>query len=242
MSEDQSTEDRIDDAISRERRRAKRRERFAHARGVMDGICAQLRPGDVVLDCGANRGEVSHPLAETGATIYAFEPDPLAFAALAERLAGFANAHPVQAAVSSEAGRAILHRSTTFGDDPLAATVSSTLASGKRDADASGANDVEVEVMDLRAILAALAEGRIPDGLPAPATPPSRIALLKLDVEGEELTLLPALHEADLLAPVACTLVETHQRKFPDKRRAFLDMRRQIAGLYPQHKVNLDWV
>lgn len=222
-----------------------RREQRAWSQGFLEGVLTQLQPGDVAIDCGANVGEVSGPIAETGATVFAFGPDPLAFAARSERLAPFPNAHPINAAVSDREGGAVLHRSQCFVDDPLGSTVSSTLMDGKRDADAEGANDVEVEVIDLPAAPRDLQAGRVPEVLTRHAGGPleaGRPALLELDVEGEELTLLPALHAADLLKGMGCTLVETHQRKFPEQRRDFLQMRREIADMYPARTVNIDWV
>ena len=228
-----------DPRAKRQTRRLQQRLRRATARGLLDGILSQLRPGDVALDCGANVGEIAEPLARTGATVFAFEPDPLAFDALVRRLAPYPAAHAIHAAVGAAPGRATLRRSARFDGDPLAATTSSTLETGKRDADASGANDVEVDVLPLPALIAALAAGDVPPPLTGR---PGRLALLKLDVEGSELDLLPALHAAGLLDAIACTLVETHQRKFPDRRRDFLAMRREIAAAYPARKVNLDWI
>lgn len=225
---------------AKRRKAGNRAERRAWAKGVLDGILGQLRPDDLCLDCGANVGAVAGPLAETGAQVFAFEPDPVAFAALSDRLAPYRNTRAIPAAVGLTDGQATLHRAARFRDDPLDATVSSTLMAGKRDTTSD--HDVTVRVLSLPDILAALHAGHWPGALPLPRTVPKRIALLKLDVEGAELDLLPALHEGDLLAPIACTLVETHQRKFPDRRRAFLSMRRQIAGLYPATKVNLDWI
>lgn len=234
---------RYDEDMARARRRLAKRERRAWARGVFDGLLSQLTSDDICLDCGGNVGEISGPIAETGAEVYAFEPDPVAFAALSARLAPFPNAHAVQAAVGVTSGSATLHRSSRFEDDPLSATVSSTLMPGKRDS--VGGNDITVDVLSLPDILTSLQAGQMPPVLPALSRnrrKPGRLALLKMDVEGGELELLPALHQADLLAGIGCTLVETHQRKFPDRRRDFLSMRRQIAGLYPARKVNLDWI
>ncbi len=46
---------------------------------IDDGM---IRPGDVVVDCGANIGEVSVICAGQGAQVLAFEPDPIEFTAL----------------------------------------------------------------------------------------------------------------------------------------------------------------
>src|SRR3546814_4893063 len=51
----------------------------------------RLRPGDIAIDCGANVGRFTRPIAEGGATVHAFEPNPDAFAELSRNLAGFAS-------------------------------------------------------------------------------------------------------------------------------------------------------
>ena len=66
-------------------RRQERNQRAAMARGLLQGILSMLKPGDLVLDCGANVGAVTGPLAETGATVHAFEPDPFAFEKLKKK-------------------------------------------------------------------------------------------------------------------------------------------------------------
>lgn len=208
--------------------RMERVKRKSRAMGMLDGVLAMLRPGDLAIDCGANVGEITLQLAATGADVVAFEPDPVAYAVLAERVADLPNVTLLHKAVGVSAGTARLSRSESFSDDPVAATVSSTILTGARD---SGAADgIDVEVIDLAAYL----QERLAQD--------DRLALLKLDVEGVELDLLPHLADTGVLDQIGCALVETHQRKFPDKRRAFMDMRNKIAGRYPAHKVNLDWI
>src|SRR3546814_19939216 len=46
----------------------------------------RLRPGDIAIDCGANVGRFTRPIAEGGATVHAFEPNPDAFAELSRNL------------------------------------------------------------------------------------------------------------------------------------------------------------
>ena len=73
-----------------------------------------LAPGDVALDIGANIGWYSillHKQASPGATIFAFEPDPLNFRLLSENLA-LNDAHQVQAlerAIGETSARLKLH-------------------------------------------------------------------------------------------------------------------------------------
>ena len=114
------------------RRREKRNLRHARAHGFLDGVLALLRPGDIAIDCGANLGEVTTLLADTGAEVIAFEPDPYAFARLGARFAGGANVTLHQKAVSTGAGRVRLMRAANFDDNPKGGSVKSTLLAGGR--------------------------------------------------------------------------------------------------------------
>lgn len=59
---------------------SKRRVQLQQDYLVPDGL---VRPGDLVIDCGANVGEFAIICARAGAHVLAFEPDPREFAALA---------------------------------------------------------------------------------------------------------------------------------------------------------------
>lgn len=71
-----------------------------------------LRPGDVVLDVGANVGHISLLLADVAGpeNLFAFEPTPISFDRLAEnwQLNGWAADHLFQVALGSEAGNVYL--------------------------------------------------------------------------------------------------------------------------------------
>jgi hypothetical protein len=55
---------------------------------LFDCAVRRLRPGDVVVDCGANIGLITLRLAARGATVHAFEPDPYSFGRLRAATAG----------------------------------------------------------------------------------------------------------------------------------------------------------
>ncbi len=206
------------------------RDRKLHAEGVLAGVAAMLGAGDIAVDLGANVGTVTETLARSGATVFAFEPDPVAFAALARRVSGRTNVQAINAAVGLSEGQVTLLRSVKFDDDPVAATVSSTIMPGKRDRDAAGANDLEVRQVDLIAFLRGLIAQH------------GRIAFVKMDIEGGELDLLPALSAAGLLDEIGYTVVETHQRKFPEKRKDFIKLRRLMSNRHSPLQLNLDWI
>jgi FkbM family methyltransferase len=202
--------------------------RKARARGVTEGLCAGLNEHSIVVDCGANVGAVTAPLARSGAKVIAFEPDEIAYAALVEATADMPNVELHQAAVGLEEGEIMLYRAGKFETDPLAATVSSSVMTGKRGQ--SEENAIKVQQVDLLAFLKGLIKKH------------GRVDFLKLDIEGSELDLLPALADAGILDDIRYVAVETHERKFPEQRRQFLAMRRKIEKNFKRRHVNLNWI
>ena len=51
----------------------------------------EIKPEDVLIDCGANVGEVTSRFARTGAVVYAFEPNPICYSVLAHRFRAMPN-------------------------------------------------------------------------------------------------------------------------------------------------------
>lgn len=229
--ETEDTAARIDDLegrLAKFKRREKRNLRHARAHGFLDGVLALLRPGDIVIDCGANLGEVTAPLAETGAQVIAFEPDPYAFAQLSERFADVANVTLHQKAVAATAGKLRLMRAANFEDNPKGGSVKSTLLAGGRGI--SGADGIEVEVIDFVAFLRDLIDAKGP------------VSFLKMDIEGAELALLTAMDEAGIFAGIRCTVAETHENKFKDLRPGYRELREVLGQKYSARHVNLDWI
>jgi FkbM family methyltransferase len=189
-----------------------------------------LKPGDVVLDCGANIGDVAEPLAQTGATVIAFEPDPYAFGRLKRRLAPYDNVTLHNAAVAVESGTIQLMRTETFEDDPESGSVKSTIIKGGRKIDERDEAGIDVALMSLPQIIRDLVAEH------------GEIALLKMDIEGAELDLLEHFLAEGLFDPIRLTVAETHENKFRDLRPRFAAMREAVTNAYPITKVNLDWI
>lgn len=213
-------------------RRAKKAQewdaRESYAKGLMQGILSMLEPGDVVIDCGANLGAVSGPLADTGATVHAFEPDPYTFGRLSEALAGRPNVVLHNAAVGAKAGTLQLMRDADWEKDPDGASVRSTLIEGGRKIDAG--SGIDVEVIDFPAFLKALIKKH------------KKIAFLKMDIEGAELDVLEAMEGQGLFDKITLTVAETHEKKFKHLRPRFAALRATVGAKYPITKVNLDWI
>lgn len=212
------------------KRRAKRNARAEFARGLMQGILSMLRPGDVVLDCGANVGAVTGPLAETGATVHAFEPDPFAFEKLSERVAGMNNVVLHNAAVGVAAGKVQLMRAANFDDNPMSGSVKSTIITGGRNIDEADGATIAVTMIAL------------PDLIREIAAKTGELAFLKMDIEGAELDLLEHMQAHGLFDLVRLTVAETHENKFRDLRPRFAALRAAVADTYPVTRFNLDWI
>lgn len=211
-------------------RRQARNQRAAHAKGLLLGICSMLKPGDVVLDCGANIGELTVPLAKTGATVHAYEPDPYAFGRLTKATQGMGNVTLHNAAVGTTDGSIKLMRADGFDANPKGASVKSTIISGGRKIEEQGENTIDVDLVSLPEVIANL------------TTQHGEIAFLKMDIEGAELDILELMLEKDLFAKVRLTVAETHENKFKALRPRFKDLRAKVGEAYPKSKVNLDWI
>lgn len=216
------------DLIQKLRRRHKRDLRYARAEGMLQGVLSMLRPGDVVVDCGANQGDVTGPLAETGALVHAFEPDPYNLAKLTERFAKVTNVHLHGAAVGVAAGTVQLMRAANWDANPDLASVKSTVVVGGQNiAEGEG---IDVPMIDFPAFLRGLVLAH------------GRVAFVKIDIEGAELDLLTAMLDLRLFDHIQLTVAETHERKFKDLRPRFAELRARVAETYPPTRVNLDWI
>ena len=217
-----------DDALKKLKRRHQRDPRHARAEGLPAGVVSVLRPGDVVVDCGANRGDATTLLAASGAEVHAFEPDPYNLAKPGERFAGVTNVHLHSAAVGRSKGMIRLMRAANWEANPDLASVKSTVVAGGHNI-AEGAG-TDVPVIDLLAFLGRLVETH------------GRVAFVKMDIEGAELELLEAMPDARLCDQIQLTVAETHERKFKDLRPRLAALRAATAEAYPPTRVNLDWI
>lgn len=209
-------------------RRARRNQRKAWATGYMQGICTLLRPGDLAVDLGANRGDVTAQLAATGADVVAFEPDPVTFEKLKARFDGVANVTLVHAAAGVGSGTVRLMRADNYEGNPEGASVKSTILDGGRRIDAG--NAVEVALVDF------------PGWIKGQVAARGSIAFVKMDIEGAELDILEAMDAQGLFVNIRGLVAETHERKFKDLRTRYKALKAAIAEHEPSGKINLDWI
>lgn len=192
------------------------------AREHLGGI--ELRAGEIAIDCGANIGEVTAQLSRHGATVYAFEPNPHAFAELSKRFRGVTNVHCLQKGVLDRDDHARLYLHTEAAKDQVYWSVGSSMLAEKGNVDAG--NFVDVEVVDLARFITELARP---------------IAVLKLDVEGVECRILRRIIEAGQHERIGRILVETHDEKMPGLKGETDEIRAMIASRGITN-IDLDWV
>jgi len=186
-------------------------------------VLATLRPGDVCLDLGANRGDITRLMAATGATVHAYEPDPETFARLQTTCASLANVHLHQAAVGAQAGEVTLRRAAGYAGDPVGHSVGSSV----RFTDVRMEQDqgIRVEQRSFADIVAGIG---------------STLRLIKMDIEGSEIEILTGLMQSGIELDVDYLFVETHQQHHPADLSDVWQLRRW-AATQTRPDINLHW-
>ena len=187
-------------------------------------LLGSAKPGDLVIDAGANIGRVTFALALRGAAVHAFEPNPIAFEALRLTLGGWPGVVLHNAAVATHDGTIRLYFHRRHQSDPLAySTGSSTVAEKVNVAKDSF---VDVPAVDLARFVLALDR-------------PVRV--LKMDIEGAEVELVPHLISSGAAKRIKTMVVETHESKTPSLADATQTMRDQIVTAGLADRIRLDW-
>ncbi|MEM6760430.1 MAG: FkbM family methyltransferase [Pseudomonadota bacterium] len=206
-------------------RKLKRRLR-KRMQGPFLDVLADTGAGDLCLDLGANQGEFTRKLAETGADVIAFEPDPVAYAVLEANCGSLDNVTLHKKAVSTEDTQMMLRRTANWTDkNALKRSVSSSIV--HNDAGMSDAHGEMVDVVDLLRFMTELDRN---------------IRIIKMDVEGAEWDILQALLDHPVLDRIDCMFVETHQRCDPARCiPLFNDLENRALALDRPY-INLYWV
>lgn len=184
----------------------------------------RLNKKSLVLDCGANVGHISKLLASSGATVIAFEPDPVAYAALERRCKHKQNIRLIKKGVWDKDATIQLYTHKESSGDEASFTVGSSIVAEKINIDT--AKGQFIEVMDLVAFMQQ--QGR-------------KIDLVKLDVEGAEIDILKKI-----LATGSHTLfdrmyVETHETKIPSQQQDLAVIKEEMSrkGIT---NIKLNWI
>lgn len=187
-------------------------------------FAVDLRPGDIAIDCGANIGDITSVMAKSGAIVYAFEPNPYAFQVLSDRFIEMPNVHCINKGVLDRDDRMSLFLHENAHEDQVMWSVGSSLLDFKGNIDPKFFFDIDV--IDLAQFIAGLN---------------SDIKLVKIDVEGVEYQIIHHLIDTGLIKKIELLLVETHEQKIPELRKANRSLRDRIAqeGIT---NINLEWI
>ena len=204
-------------------RKLKRRYRFRNSH-VWKEMVDDLRKGDLCIDLGANVGTVTMQLAQTGADVIAFEPDPMTFEWMTTSIGIGKNITLVQKAAGHKEDRLLLKRSTRLDEDFERFSECASLV--RSDSGVNQDNAVEVEVVDLPAFLESLNRD---------------IRLIKMDIEGSEWDLLEVLLDHPVLERIDCIFVETHEWMDPKLYMAKAARLQEKAETLDRPYINLFW-
>jgi len=179
---------------------------------------------DTVIDCGANVGDMTALMAEGGATVHAFEPNPHACVVLREKFQNNPRVQINEAAVHITDGSLRLYLHENSSEDEVYWSNGSSLLADKPNV--SNERFVEARTIDLAAFIKAL---------------PDRVRLLKMDIEGAEVEVLRRLIETGSLDKVEFLFVETHEKKMPWLEPATNKLKSELAA-HPTCRARFDWV
>ncbi|MBX9592222.1 MAG: FkbM family methyltransferase [Hyphomonadaceae bacterium] len=193
------------------------------AQWQFEQLVGQLTPDDIAIDCGANVGHYTRMLAASGATVYAFEPDPHCYGILCRTLGERPNVHLFNQAVGAETCDTKLYRARDFDTDPDYLSQSSSVYGSNPNVETSSA--IAVQQIDLIRFITAL---------------PRPVSVLKLDIEGAEVPVIEKLLDTRVIDRVGQVFAETHERKIPELAAPTRALRRRIA-LEGRGNLNLDW-
>tara|TARA_Y100001970_G_C14237905_1_gene863044 strand:- start:3008 stop:3649 length:642 start_codon:yes stop_codon:yes gene_type:complete len=183
----------------------------------------KFEDGDIAIDCGANVGNVSQYLCNSGATVYAFEPNPHAYDILEKKLSKYKNAHCYNKAVNDHNSVSKLYLHVNSNSDEVMWSTGSSLLQYKKNVNNN--KYIETEVIDLIKFI---------ENLQKP------IKLLKLDVEGVEHIILKKLINNNLHKQIEHIFVETHEDQADELLSETKHLQQLIASLNITN-INLNW-
>lgn len=201
----------------------KRDQKYKPLTDDFDKVVAGLSQGDIALDCGANVGLFTTRMAQSGATVYAFEPNPDAYRKLAEVTASYPNVLLYQAAVTTKLGEVELYLHKYADDDPEYWSSGSSLLAEKSNVRKD--NALKVEGIHLAAFIKEL-------GQP--------VKFMKMDIEGAEVDVLNQLLDEGLHESIEQAFVEVHDRRIKSLAKPTQRLRERLQALGVSH-FRLDW-
>jgi len=193
-------------------------------RETLDKI--EINEGDLVIDCGANIGEVTNYFQWRGADVISFEPNPYAHQALKSRFRDNKKVSCLEGGVAAPhaCGEKKLFLHERAKENQITYSTGSSIKEDKNNVDKQ--NFIMVKIIDL---------GKFIEGLKRP------IKVLKIDIEGAEIDLLNSLIDRGQIQNIPHVFVETHEKKIPSLRKPTMLLKRRIQEENLSN-INLNWI
>ena len=177
------------------------------------------------IDLGANVGEYTRVMADSGCPVIAFEPDPWAFKQLEENLSSYSNVKLENVAAGTFNGTTALWRHSEFDACPERYSVSSSTIESKFPIEIR-LGPISVRAVDFIEYLEHLDD---------------HIGVIKMDIEGAEVDILERLLDcSSILSRIDHMFVETHEYEITTHRER-VDILRQRTRELSRPRINLDW-
>ncbi len=189
-----------------------------------DMLFDKIKPGDILIDCGANTGQETIPALKKGAIVYAFEPHPEAFAILQKKVGTTNKVHLYNQGVWDRKSKLKLYLHQNHDQNAVTWSTGASFVKEKENIDPS--KFVEVDVIDLADFI---------EKLKRP------VQFLKIDVEGVEFDILSGLIDRGIYKKVGVILVETHANKMKELKPKEEAIKKIIAKKKIMN-ISLDWV
>ena len=183
-----------------------------------------LSKDHIVIDLGANVGNVSYVMAKKGVRVISFEPSIKAFTELKKVSKRFKNIETYNVAAGTSNGivKLYLHSDTNKSNENL--TQSSSLLINKPNV----SKDIyeEIKQIDFAEFLKSLK---------------SPVEIIKIDIEGFEIELINHLIDEKVLENVNKIYVETHERKFTELLSKTEQLKSRIKNEGLENKFFFEW-
>ena len=186
-------------------------------------VVNRLTPDDTVLDIGAHVGVASAMFAASGCQVFAIEPNPHAFRNLQRLANGNPHIHPIWAAASVPGRSEVeLYMHRYAAQNQVKYAQGSSLRPDKPNV---GGLVETVPALDLASLIHEF----------------GHVTILKMDIEGYEVDLLPWLASDGCLKLIENIFVETHENKWPSLVEATQQMRQKCELAVGQSRIFWNW-
>ena len=183
-----------------------------------------LNENSVIIDCGANIGDITSIFAQYGAKIYSFEPTTSTFSILQNRFSKHNNVKCLKKAVWNNNENLNFYHHELSEYNEIHWSNGNSLLKEKKNVNE---NDYEVvEAIDIVEFIKSLNQN---------------IDLIKIDIEGAEIEVLNHLIDSEVISKLSKILCEVHDKKYKFLKPDTDKLREKIKRFNLSNKINLDW-